>query len=514
MATRKTTQTNYFGNLKTPAANFANSSGINVFDAVSKGAATAQKGMPQKPRYTQQELESMRAENVVAQNLDDSPQIDWASYQSIPSDITSGWNNIIQDLGAQIGYEKNLQQGMSKTDYMGRSSTANNINNMTDVITTKIPQQLATLNEMYADFDGDYMDGLMSDMMDPKDKELISDIMHGKIKPEMDSQGNITFNGRSVNDLPQYHNKDIKTGAMLTKNLTGAFDRGKKLTEGDIALQRVNIANTLNEGGIPSILSVGFEDVMGFGTPLLDQSQYQDQIADLRSGDPMRVREAKQTISNAITEEYLAKLNQQANDGFNAKQPKDNIETGGYTGRELYQYSNFKSTVDLFKGLNEDNSNAANKISAIMSKEYQGRVKFDSKNNAIYVDSNLKDPQVYPNEVYKLDNETDLRRFLMLMGVPNYMISQNPELMDIFSKQENENVNTQPGSTKPIAFDKIMADIDQQNLDEEAKKKELMKRSFENFQKNLMKERESVASSTYVAPRKQPIITNIPKTYK
>ena len=65
-----------------------------------------------------------------------------------------------------------------------------------------------------------------------------------------------------------------------------------------------------------------------------------------------------------------------------------------------------------------------------------------------------------------------------------------------------------------MEFDKIISDIEQQNLDEEAKKKELMKRSFENFQKNLMKERENVASSTYVAPRKQPIITNIPKTYK
>ena len=35
MATTKTTQPNYFGNLRTPAANFANSSGINTFDATT-----------------------------------------------------------------------------------------------------------------------------------------------------------------------------------------------------------------------------------------------------------------------------------------------------------------------------------------------------------------------------------------------------------------------------------------------------------------------------------------------
>ena len=97
MATRKTTQPNYFGNLRTPAANFANSSGINTFDAVSKGAAAAQRGMRQKPQYTQDELDRMRSDNVVAKNLDESPQISWGSYENIPSDITAGWNQKIQN---------------------------------------------------------------------------------------------------------------------------------------------------------------------------------------------------------------------------------------------------------------------------------------------------------------------------------------------------------------------------------------------------------------------------------
>ena len=151
---KKSTQGNYFGNLRTPAANLAYSGGVNVFDAVSKGAQAAQRNFPQKPKYTQQELDRMRADNVVAQNLDASPQINWGSYSNIPSDITSGWNQKIQNLGSQIGYEKHLQQNMSKTDFIGRSATANNISNMTGIITTKIPQQLAALNEMYADFDG------------------------------------------------------------------------------------------------------------------------------------------------------------------------------------------------------------------------------------------------------------------------------------------------------------------------------------------------------------------------
>lgn len=321
MATTKTTQPNYFGNLRTPAANFANSSGINTFDAVSKGAAAAQRGMRQKPQYTQDELDKMRADNVVAQNLDKSPQIQWGDYKNLPPEISGLFNEKIASLGSQIGYQKHIQQNMGKTDFQGRSQMANQISNMQGIITSKIPKQLATLNEMYGDFDGDYMDGIMSDMMDPKDQQLISNIQHGKIKPELDDQGNITFNGMSINDLPQYHNKDLKTGSMLTKNLVGAFDRGRKLTENELALQRVNITNTLNEGGTPSILSVGFEDVMGIGGPLLDKSEYQNEIADLRSGDPMKVREAKQTISNAITEKYLGKLSQQSNDGYNAKNP-------------------------------------------------------------------------------------------------------------------------------------------------------------------------------------------------
>ena len=320
MAT-KSTQPNYFGNLKTSAANFANSSGINTFAAVSQGAAAARKGMPQKPQYTQDELDKMRADNVVAANLDGSPQISWGEYKNLPPEISGLFNEKIASLGSQIGYQKHIQQNMGKTDFQGRSQMANQISNMQGIITSKIPQQLATLNEMYGGFDDDYMDGIMSEMMDPKDQQLISDIQHGKIKPEMDDEGNITFNGMSINDLPQYHNKDLKTGSMLTKNLVGAFDRGRKLTENELALQRVNITNTLNEGGTPSILSVGFEDVMGIGGPLLDKSEYQNQIADLRSGDPMKVREAKQAISSAITEKYLAKLGHQANLGYDAKNP-------------------------------------------------------------------------------------------------------------------------------------------------------------------------------------------------
>ena len=230
MAT-KSTQTNYFGNLKTPAANFANSSGINTFAAVSQGAAAAQKGMRRKPQYTQDELDKMRADNVVAANLDQSPQIQWGDYKNLPPEISSLFNEKIASLGSQIGYHKHIQQGMGKTDFIGRSQMSNEISNMQGIITSKIPKQLATLNEMYGDFDGDYMDGIMSEMMDPKDQQLISDIQHGKIKPELDDQGNITFNGMSINDLPQYHNKDLNTGSMLTKNLVGAFDRGSKLTE-------------------------------------------------------------------------------------------------------------------------------------------------------------------------------------------------------------------------------------------------------------------------------------------
>ena len=113
-----------------------------------------------------------------------------------------------------------------------------------------------------------------------------------------------------------------------------------------------------------------------------------------------------------------------------------------------------------------------------MPKEYQGRIKFNKNQNAILVDSNLKDPNVYDSDIYRLNNETDLRRFLMLMGVPNYMISQNPDLLNIFSKPDTENVDNQPGSIKPLDFDKVMAEIKQEELDEKANKRELMKKNL------------------------------------
>ena len=361
---------NYFatpnrGNKPNP---YASNPGI-VSAAVAQGVKSAQAGFKPQPRYTQDELDRMRADNVVAANLDASPSIQWSNYENLPQSFKDVFDPIVDENAAKSGYLKHIQQNMGKTDFIGRSKIAGDINGMNDTIVNKIPNQLKYIDDLYGKFDEDADSMLISNMMNPKDKEFISNIMHGKIKPEVDGQGNITFNGVAVKDLPNYEVKDIKTGSMLTKNLTGAYDRGRKLTDSEIALQRVNMTQTLNEGGVSSILSVGFEDVMGFGTPLLDQSQYANEIAALNGDDPQAKMDAKKSITNAITEEYLKKLTEQANAGYNFKNPPnpeggtqskygqlidDKVNSGGEftipVGSKQYQVVKYGDGYKLFIG--------------------------------------------------------------------------------------------------------------------------------------------------------------------
>lgn len=310
---------NYFpgqsGNRSNPYA-----TGINVGAAVGQGVRTAQASMPkQSNRLSPEELQKMRADQIVASNLDGSPQIQWSNYSNLPSNIRDIIDPIVDSSGAEAGYLKHIQQNMGQTDFIGRSQTAGAISRAQDVITGVIPKQLAQLDAMYEGFDQDADSFLISDTMSPEDKAFISDLNHGKITPEIDENGIMRFNGRTIDELPEYYNKDIKTGSTLTKNLISAYDAGVKLSDEQMALQRVNIQNMLNEGGVNSIMSVAFDDVMGFGTSLLDKNAYSNELAAIRGNDPEAKMLAKKTLSDAITEAYLGKLKEQSDAGYTFK---------------------------------------------------------------------------------------------------------------------------------------------------------------------------------------------------
>jgi len=494
----------------------------NVFNATALGVrAGMQAGANQ--RQPQVGL-SDRIKSEIKHDLENGVyDYNWTNIKSLPADKQSFITNSIRKNYYEKAQMSMIRNQMDPTD--PNRGMLMMEEDMKKDFASNLNANLSQLEQLKSAYLQDEDGNAMSDLVPEETRGQILGMIRGELPMNIDASGNLIFgegeNAFTMKDAPSYFNKDFKSANAMLKSYESVYNAGKPLSAASKQMYMNDFHEMLNSGGDNSIMSLSFDNVMGMydadgkPTSLLSKDQYANELNALQRGTPEEKEAARQTLKQALTQSYMTSLDTQAQAGFDAKQPKTNtnIETGGYTGRELYQYSNFKSTVDLFKGLNEDNSNAANKISAIMPREFQGRIKFNKDQNAILVDSNLKDPNVYDSDIYRLNNETDLRRFLMLMGVPNYMISQNPDLLNIFPKQENTNVNTQPGSIEPMNFDQILADIDKQEATEEAKKQELRKKSFENFQKNLMKERENVASTTYVAPRK-PIIPNIPKTYK
>jgi len=323
MATTK--NPSYFSNLKTPAANMAYGTGINVFNAVSKGASSA--GKISTPGPTQAELEKQRNEEIVARNLETAPQIDFSMFPDLPQSMREKIMDLVKNKGAERGYMTHMQQNSGDTDFIGKSELTQQIGINEDLIKNHIPNQLKKLQAKFEGFNEDANNDMVSAMMSSEDKAFISDIVSGNIIPDLDENGNMSFNGMTIDELPGVELTNYEAGSAMLQNFTSAYDNGILLTENQQALARTNFKQSLGKFSDNDLLSTGFEDVMSLGSPLLNQADYQDQINALRGNDPTAKIQAKKDLKLAIENAYMDKLNQQAQDGFDFKQSKKNNKT-------------------------------------------------------------------------------------------------------------------------------------------------------------------------------------------
>ena len=143
MATTK--NPSYFSNLKTPAANKAYDTGINIFDAVSKGV-----GKISTPGPTQQELEKQRNEEIVAKNLESAPQVDFSMFPDLPQSMRDKIMELVKNKGAERGYMTHMQKNSGDTNFIGKSELTQQIGMNEDLIKNHIP------NSNWALLDKDY----------------------------------------------------------------------------------------------------------------------------------------------------------------------------------------------------------------------------------------------------------------------------------------------------------------------------------------------------------------------
>ena len=327
MATTK--NPSYFSNLKTPAASMAYNAGINVFDAVSKGASSA--GKISTPGPTQEELEKQRNEEIVAKNLESAPQIDFSQFPDLPQSMREKMMELVKSKGAERGYMTHMQQNAGDTDFIGKSELTQQIGMNEDLMLNHIPNQLKKLQAKFEGFNEDANNDMVSSMMSSEDKAFISNIVSGNVPMDLDENGNISFNGMSVDDLPTYETTNYKAGEAMLKSFTNAYDNGKLLSQNEQALARTNFKQSLGQFTDNELLSTGFEDVMSMGGTLLNEADYQDQINALRGNDPVAKLQAKKDLKLAIENAYMDRLNGQAKDGFDNKEKEEENNPSGNT---------------------------------------------------------------------------------------------------------------------------------------------------------------------------------------
>jgi hypothetical protein len=232
--------------------------------------------------------------------------------------------SLVKDKGAERGYLTHLTKNSGATDFIGKSEIASQIGANEDLIMNHIPGQLKKLQAKLEGFNDDAYDDNISSMVDPEKKAFISNLVSGKIPMELDENGNMSFDGKTIDEIESYTNTNYEMGGAMLKSLTSAYDNGVKLSDNELALAKVNFKQSLNKGGTGDLLSTAFDDIMGMGTPLLDQGQYASQIAAIRGGDPAAKMQAEKELKLAIEDAYTSKLTEQANAGFDFKQNKNN----------------------------------------------------------------------------------------------------------------------------------------------------------------------------------------------
>ena len=333
-----TNKKQYFGGLdKNYFAGVQGQGGVNPYVTHTdpfKAAQLGAKGAPktQRPQYTKEELDSMRADAYVARSIDGGPQINYEKYDSLPDTIFNGIESWKNSTSAQIGYNMAVQQDMGQTDFIGRAGKAGNINILRNQILTGVPNELKGLNDALAGYNEAADTGLLSSTMDPDLKMFYADLANGNnITDTRVENGNVIVNHATMGEMSMnqitkdaqenivYKNYD--TGNIMRKNLSSAYDRGQVLNSTEEALQRSQLNQKLSQQRKGGVVSAAFDDIMGFGTPLLNKSEYQKEFDILTKAnqDPAAVAEAQKTLQDAVVDAYIVKMNNLAQQGSDVK---------------------------------------------------------------------------------------------------------------------------------------------------------------------------------------------------
>ena len=172
----------------------------------------------------------------------------------------------------------------------------------------------------------DFNNGLISSGNDPDKTELLTDALTDSMEMEIGPNGNVYFKGAngvstSLNDLPEYFNKDYTTyGTFETQN-NAIYEESKRTGKPMDAFKRRDaertLRNNLKKGGRESLLSMATDDFLNIGGPIVPDAHLYD----------------NKELEERIVQSYMAGLDESSAEGA-SRYEKKGVKANNKPGTE------------------------------------------------------------------------------------------------------------------------------------------------------------------------------------
>jgi len=191
---------------------------------------------------------------------------------------------------------------------------------------------------------------------DAEDELLYSDFFSNSLDLQIGEGASLNFGNNELGfsnfqDLKPLNLSAYKDGNKLLNQMENVFNKGEVLSPNRELFYGNSFNEMIKEGGSNTLLSLAFDPLYGPGVDadggkggILRRNQWEQQIADIKSGDPTLAARATDELKKATHDAYMKMLKDQAQAGYDEKNPA--ATSGGWTfENDNYSNNTFDTTA-------------------------------------------------------------------------------------------------------------------------------------------------------------------------
>jgi len=189
-------------------------------------------------------------------------------------------------------------------------------------------------NEMAQEHSENGLSGAYSEVSNDSEDELAySNIFSNSEDLQIGEGASLNFGNNEMGfsnfqDLKPLNLTAYKDGNKLLNQMDTVFDKGEVLDPNKELFYSNTFNELIKEGGSNTLLSLAFDPIYGPGVDaqggrggILRRNQWEQQIADIKSGDPTLAARATDEVIKATHDAYMQMLKDQAQAGYDKKNP-------------------------------------------------------------------------------------------------------------------------------------------------------------------------------------------------